>query len=450
VAAIVLAAGCTSDVSTDDFDYQQVRRQPIMGGTTDNDHTSVVGILINLNGGQAICSGTLIAPNLVLTAQHCVAELNSQFVICGQTPFGSTHAPSSFGVTTLTTLSQNGSDYRSVDAVHVPPGTNDTCGFDIALLELSENVPSTETEPIGPRLDGPIETGETAPAVGYGHVGDGPGAGTRRQLGGRQVLCGTGECSINDGIESAEFAGTDGTCQGDSGGAALDSEGRVLGALSRGPDGCAGSVYSAVDAWASWLREIGQTAATNGGYTAPVWVTEGISDVPDDDPDLDGILNPNDNCPQVPNDVQADLDGDGVGDECDDDVDGDGSINDVDNCPLYANPEQYDNDNDTFGDVCDPDDDDDGVMDTADNCQFMPNVSQNDVCNGNPTFGSGSGAATDPGSEDPRVVIVDDEQPQSIHMTGAACAGAASPGDMAGFLFLFPALFGLRRRRWVR
>ena len=87
-------------------------------------------------------------------------------------------------------------------------------------------------EPVVPRVDVPITTGETYTAVGYGHVGDGTGSGTRRMLGGREVLCGTNTCPIQQGIESAEFAGTDGTCQGDSGGAALDSQGRVIGALS--------------------------------------------------------------------------------------------------------------------------------------------------------------------------------------------------------------------------
>jgi hypothetical protein len=440
--------GC-SDPGIGGSDVHEVRRQSIMGGTVDDEHTSVVGILINVNGGQAICSGTLIAPNLVLTAQHCVAEITSQFVQCGNTPFGNQFAPGSFGVTTQTNFPQNAGDYFGVNTVHTPPGANDTCGFDIALLELAQNI--TETEPIVPRIDVPIETGESYTAVGFGHVGDGTGSGTRRQLGGREVLCGTGECSINDGIETTEFAGTDGTCQGDSGGAALDSEGRVLGALSRGPDGCAGSVYSAVDAWAQWLRDTGEMAAMNGGYDAPIWVTDGVSEVPENDPDLDGILDPDDNCPQTPNEEQVDGDGDGLGDECDDDLDGDGTANDVDNCPMYANPEQHDNDEDGFGDVCDDDDDDDGVLDVDDNCVFMPNPSQDDVCDGDPRAGEGgnSGSSSSPDSnEDPEVVVLADGA-QTIHMEGAACAGSASAGEMASIIFIFPALFGLRRRRWA-
>ncbi len=48
----------------------------------------------------------------------------------------------------------------------------------------------------------------------------------------------------------------------------------------------------------------------------------------DVDSDDDGFLNSNDNCDNVPNENQADLDGDGKGDECDEDIDGDGMDND--------------------------------------------------------------------------------------------------------------------------
>ena len=284
--ALAVFAGCTSEVDLGDGETLTVRRLEIKGGTTDTEHTSVVGILVDLGSAQAICSGTLIAPNLVLTAQHCVAQLTSAYVICGQTPFGSQFPASSFFVTTQTTLPQSTDGYYRVDAVHVPPGGNDTCGYDIALLELSENVPANVTTPIVPRVDIPAILGETYTAVGYGHIGNDTGAGTRRQIGDREVLCATGDCPQNQGIHPREFAGTDGTCQGDSGGAPIDSKGRVLGALSRGPEGCAGSVYSSVSAWSDWMRDIGASAATAGGYAAPLWVTDGISEPPADDPDL--------------------------------------------------------------------------------------------------------------------------------------------------------------------
>lgn len=69
--------------------------------------------------------------------------------------------------------------------------------------------------------------------------------------------------------------------------------------------------------------------------------------------DDDLVPSSRDNCPEVANTEQADLDADGIGDECDPDRDGDGRENDADNCPDLANKEQTDSDKDKLGDECD-------------------------------------------------------------------------------------------------
>ena len=66
------------------------------------------------------------------------------------------------------------------------------------------------------------------------------------------------------------------------------------------------------------------------------------------DMDADGLCNPLDNCPQVPNADQANLDGDGLGDVCDLDVDQDGVDDADDNCPTLPNPDQINSDDGAF------------------------------------------------------------------------------------------------------
>ena len=60
---------------------------------------------------------------------------------------------------------------------------------------------------------------------------------------------------------------------------------------------------------------------------------------PNDDCDEDGIPNGQDNCPDVANEDQADLDEDGTGDACDTDIDGDGILNVNENEGCVRNPD---------------------------------------------------------------------------------------------------------------
>lgn len=104
------------------------------------------------------------------------------------------------------------------------------------------------------------------------------------------------------------------------------------------------------------------------------------------DADGDGVPDVRDNCPDVPNRDQRDIDHDGLGDACDADIDGDGIPNAMDKCPFVADPAQRDTDGDGIGDACDNcpgianasqvDGDHDGVGDVCDNCPTVPNRNQ--------------------------------------------------------------------------
>jgi hypothetical protein len=72
---------------------------------------------------------------------------------------------------------------------------------------------------------------------------------------------------------------------------------------------------------------------------------------------------------------QVDTDKDGIPNGCDNDYDNDGIINVNDNCPNLANTEQNNLDLDNLGDICDPDDDNDGMIDNDDKCtDFDDNI----------------------------------------------------------------------------
>jgi MYXO-CTERM domain-containing protein len=287
----------------------------IRGGEVDEENVAVMGLA---RVAFPSCSGVLIAPNLVLTAQHCVYNTEQRYVNCGQAGFTTRVAPRFFRATSDTVFRYSGgNNYRGLE-LHVPPDTDDLCGYDIALLILDRNVPQDLVPYALPRVDYDVRTGESYTAVGYGSIGDNSGSGTRRILRDREVQCVGTACPFGFQVDYREWLGTSGTCPGDSGGPAIDEFGQVIGVVSRGPEGCGDTVYTSVPAYADWLREIGARAAEVGGYEAPPWVATGSSDPRLIDADMDGVRDEFDNCPEVPNPDQTDTRGNGVGDACDD------------------------------------------------------------------------------------------------------------------------------------
>jgi MYXO-CTERM domain-containing protein len=85
------------------------------------------------------------------------------------------------------------------------------------------------------------------------------------------VQCVGDACTPADSIEVREWRGDDGTCNGDSGGPALDAEGLVIGVTSRGPHGCAGAVYGGLEAWGPWISAVAIAAADVAGIPPPTW-----------------------------------------------------------------------------------------------------------------------------------------------------------------------------------
>lgn len=178
------------------------------------------------------------------------------------------------------------------------------------------------------------------------------------------------------------------------------------------------------------------------------------------DPDQDGVSARSDNCPDVPNADQLDLDGDGKGDACDGDRDGDGVPDSRDNCISVVNLDQIDTNQDGRGDACQDDADGDGIIDTKDNCSLLPNADQGDmdddgqgnVCDGD-IDGDGIANASDAFPMDGQRALsnggaTDKGRPAAVANVAAASPGGFGFGLMAlGALVLLGAVVVVSSRR---
>ncbi len=246
----------------------------IQGGYVDEGDPNVVGIYNNDVG--SICTGSLIAPNVVLTARHCVSNItnDSQGVICNQSEAQNPYSASGFYVTTHYDM-QDGVNYHAVSEVIQTPGSDLLCGNDVAILILGENIDSSEAVPLIPRVDYKLAEGEEYYAIGFGATSDqNPGsAGRRRRRDGLNVDCAEDGCvGVSYYVKDTEWIGDEGICSGDSGGPALDLQGRVVGITSRGQPNCSEPVYGSTHSWGQYLKETVYYAAEIGGYDAPLWV----------------------------------------------------------------------------------------------------------------------------------------------------------------------------------
>jgi secreted trypsin-like serine protease len=164
---LLLALGCAgSQGDADPQDSDQAVgslgdvSEPLVGGTTDTTDKAVLAVISQTASQVGLCTGTLIAPNLVLTARHCIESVPEGSVDCSTTKFTPPAGGEQVAVSTSTSLQQRNTSFYQVSEVHVPPDGNTVCGDDIALLVLAKPFPASVLQPIAVQLDVPVAKGD--------------------------------------------------------------------------------------------------------------------------------------------------------------------------------------------------------------------------------------------------------------------------------------------------
>jgi endonuclease G len=238
---------------------------PIIGGTvvTSGNWKDTVAVI----GAQGTCSGTLVAPDVVITAGHC-AEIN----------------PTQIKLDTID-LNGAGGITATVQSITAYPNWENT--YDISVIKLAAPVTGVPPRKVaaGCTFATGWSTGTSVHLVGYGAI-DLQAEGDNSKLYEVSVPLTDPTCAGGNGCQTAvspngEFTAGGGgrdSCNGDSGGPVyLDTpRGPILvGAVSRATDSATnpcgdGGIYVRIDKVTQWIETTtGRTLAKDDCLATP-------------------------------------------------------------------------------------------------------------------------------------------------------------------------------------
>jgi hypothetical protein len=246
--SLILVGACIAPVAqTGTVDAVESTSNAIYGGEIDNTtaNNAVVALRVGDGSPFELCSGVLIAPNVVMTARHCISKNLTDSIDCDENgishdgdQLGEDVVPRTIHVMLGANPDFNAKPSANGKLIFRPKGQS-LCNADLAMVVLDREIASVA--PMRIRLSEGVTKGETIRAVGYGHNDKKIGLGTRFRKDGITILT-VGSTPRNGttgrpAIAGSEFEVGKSICQGDSGGPAIsEATGAVVGIVSRGVD----------------------------------------------------------------------------------------------------------------------------------------------------------------------------------------------------------------------